>query len=662
MSSSFKSELLKEVSEQDSPVIRTDSLAMKFKTKKEEVAKALLELKKEGEIFFIIKPDGDLYITHINGIEIEWEIKEENKEQKLFDREGNLQVDVGIFFDTISQFPEVSDHENKILFKNLSNLKAEEYEKKVLEIATKNIRLIRSSVFEVLEREDLGEDDLYFFYKTMISNFCRAVERFDYTTPYTLKTYSAWWIFQASNRARSKIIQQWLDEEWGFTVGLQKIDQKARDLKLSLDRDPSYNEIYLAVEPLAQEKFNISLEKAEQIEDKHFHRIGINKLFTEVIGSDITVEPSYEDKLRLESAIENLDGREIDVIYKRFGLHNESFEYGLTLEEIGQDYDVTRERIRQIINDAVSKIRYYFKDQDLESDDIPLVFFPNNVKRFLKNNNLLLFSNILDKTKRDLMLLDGGTKTTVDKLIEIFGTLGVHFESTKKGEINFDELSIRAQNALRRQKIFLEEELLNLNEKKLGVMPNLGKKTINEILKFQDKLRNNPEIQFSPEKVILFPCANPISQKNFVKTMEEPHSLMKIQKHLLVNQYNDLKNIGEEFYFWGTKSGTDKKWQEIPNKSLALFFANKFAFSYGFVEYKLINQPLSDYFWGRDEQADKSYKYMFACSQVKKTSIPQWVINETLGYKENFVVQGFMVLNNKQSFDLLNLVNKYKFD
>ena len=159
MSSSFKDELLKEVSEQDSPVIRTDSLAMKFKTKKEEVAKALLELKQEGEIFFIIKPDGDLYITHINGIEIEWEIKEENKEQKLFDREGNLQVDVDIFFDTISQFPEVSDHENKILFKDLSNLKAEEYEKKVLEIATKNIRLIRSSVFEVLEREDLGEDD-----------------------------------------------------------------------------------------------------------------------------------------------------------------------------------------------------------------------------------------------------------------------------------------------------------------------------------------------------------------------------------------------------------------------------------------------------------------------------------------------------------------------
>ena len=194
-------------------------------------------------------------------------------------------------------------------------------------------------MFEVLEREDLGEDDLVFLYKTMISNFAELLKGFLYNILYTKDLFCLVDI-SISNRARSKIIQQWLDEEWGFTVGLQKIDQKARDLKLSLDRNPSYNEIYLAVEPLAQEKFNISQEKAEQIEDKHFHRIGINKLFTEVIGSDITVEPSYEDKLRLESAIENLDDREIDVINKRFGLHNESFEYGLTLEEIGQDYDV----------------------------------------------------------------------------------------------------------------------------------------------------------------------------------------------------------------------------------------------------------------------------------------------------------------------------------
>ena len=136
-----------------------------------------------------------------------------------------------------------------------------------------------------------------------------------------------------------------------------------------------------------------------------------------------------------------------------------------------------------------------------------------------------------------------------------------------------------------------------------------------------------------------------------------------VKDYLLVNQYNDLKILVMNF-FSETKSG-DKKWQQIPNKSLALFFANKFAFSYGFVEYKLINQPLSDYFWGRDEQADKCFliSICLLVLKLRKLQIPQWAINETLGYKENFVVQGFMVLNNKQSFDnSLNLVNKYKFD
>ena len=101
---------------------------------------------------------------------------------------------------------------------------------------------------------------------------------------------------------------------------------------------------------------------------------------------------------------------------------------------------------------------------------------------------------------------------------------------------------------------------------------------------YQKSLKGNNKKQFSPEKVILFPCANPISQRNFSKTMNKQNSIESIKSYLLVNQYNDLKNIGDEFFFWGTKSG-EKKWSEIPNKSLALFFANKFAFSYGFVEW-----------------------------------------------------------------------------
>ena len=67
----------------------------------------------------------------------------------------------------------------------------------------------------------------------MITQFCRAVEKFDYKTDFTFGTYSAWWIFQASSRARSKRIQKRLDDEWGFTVGLHLIDEKGRLEKFS---------------------------------------------------------------------------------------------------------------------------------------------------------------------------------------------------------------------------------------------------------------------------------------------------------------------------------------------------------------------------------------------------------------------------------------------
>ena len=661
MSSSFKSELLKEISEQNDPVIRTDSIALKFKTQKEIVVKTLLELKSEGQIFFLIMPGGDIYLTHIDGEEIEWNLEEKDLKQGLFDMEGNLHIEPNEFFDYISQLPESNKEQNKILFEELSQLEGEEYKRKVIEIATKNIKLIRKTTFAVLKTEPLYDEELRYFYKLMITQFCRAVEKFDYKKDYTFGTYSAWWIFQASSRARSKIIQKRLSDEWGFTVGIQKIDETGRELKNFLERYPTYDEIYKELEPIVEEKFNDSLEKKQLAEEKHFHNLGLNKLFTEIVGSDITIEPSYDDRLRLNSAIENLEEREADIINKRFGLHDDKYQYGLTLEEIGLDYKITRERIRQILIDAIEKIRYYFKDEDLENDKLPFVFFPNNVKNLLKDNNIEYFSDISKMTIEDFRQMENSSKNVLDALIKTLESLGINLEVAKEGEIKFHELSVRAQNALKKQNLLYEDDLINLSEQELGFIPNIGEKTIKELIAYQKRLKGNNKKEFSPEKVILFPCANPISQRNFSKTMNKQNSIESIKSYLLVNQYNDLKNIGDEFFFWGTKSG-EKKWSEIPNKSLALFFANKFAFSYGFVEYKLINQPLSDYFWGRDEGSDSSYKYMFACSEVKETSIPQHIVNETLGYKENFVVQGFMVLNNKQSFDLLNLVNKYKFD
>ena len=123
-------------------------------------------------------------------------------------------------------------------------------------------------------------------------------------------------------------------------------------------------------------------------------------------------------------------------------------------------------------------------------------------------------------------------------------------------------------------------------------------------------------------------------------------------------QKNQLPQLGKEFYFWGIKSTTDKGWDAIDLDSLGLFFANKEIFAVGRVVYKFINQHLANYFW-EPEDGERSYKYMFAFSEIKKVNIPQLSFNQVVGFKENYVTQGFMGLNKIRSRDVSFLVREH---
>ena len=630
---------------------------------KSDVSQAITNLDANGDINIIIQSPIKIYLTHIEGKEIDWEsaTQSEIKPRKLFDREGNLFTEPNEFFDYISTLPESSRVENIEMFKKLEKLEGEDYEEMVIDIAIRNIKLIRRTLFPILQNEDLGYDDLVLLYKIMISNFCRAVEKFDYKQNFTFGTYSGWWIFQAASRARSKIIQRWFHEEFfGHTVAINTIDEKTREMKDQLDRYPTYEEVYDALYFIVEEKYEEALEKEDLAEEQHKKRIGLNKLFTEIIDSSVVVEPSFYDTLRLNSILYNLDEREVDMVNKRYGLDEKTNEFGLALEEIGDEYNLSRERIRQILEEAIQKLRFYFKNDDVADEEIPLVFFSNDIKKFLKSNDLIKITDILGYTSQELLKLKNSTPNMIKKIVKTFDSLGLKILPKREGEINFDELSTRARNALQSQKITSEDQLISLDEDSLKKFPNIGQKTIEELISFKNNLNSlNMDNEFIPEKVLLFPCANPVSKSNFEKTVKMPNALKKIKKHLLGFQYRELAEFGDEFYFWGTKSA-ENKWSSVPHKTLCLFFANKTAFYVGEVVYKMINQPLSDYFWGIDESTKKYYQYMFAIKKAYDISIPQEAVNEAIGYKSNFIVQGFMVLDNKQSFNLINLVNKYK--
>tara|TARA_A100001011_G_scaffold170559_1_gene179447 strand:- start:2144 stop:4207 length:2064 start_codon:yes stop_codon:yes gene_type:complete len=684
----LKNNLLSVIQNQKRPEFIISKATEELRIKRELISKALIDLKKEGQIFYIIKTPDILYITHINGEELDWDsinpIEEvEDSGNGLFDREGNIFIEPIEFFNYISSLPASSKHENELLFKELEYLKDDDYDLKVLEIATKNIKLIRRLIFPVIENEDLSETEIREYYRYVLSGLCRSIEKFDYKMGYSLSTLSSQWILQGSTRGRSKIIQKRMLKKYGEQIALNKIDERAREIKNTTEQYPTYIELEDSFKKELEEKVKINEDKKSQRLKNIQEKLGINKLYNLVFtfGKIKSSYPTEQAVDKIFRSIELLDDQEKEIIILRYGLFKllkkynitlDNFkefdgrfhyidENGMTLEDIGSFYGLTRERIRQIENISIEKLKYFISGND-PSKEIPIIFFPQNFKKFFTTNNLHTIEDVISLNISELMNLQDSTKSKVKTLTKIFKSLGFEIKENvlKEGDIDFSQLSTRSTNALKKVGITTKQQLNNVS---IETLPNIGSKSVIEIHQYlENDLENEEEIKhfYDIQTVLLFPCANKDSQQNFQYTMSSKISLDKVEQYLLPKQKQELEMIGEEFYFWGIKSTTDKGWEKISLKGAGLFFANKEAFAVGEIVYKFINKDLSEYFWRPEKDTNRSYKYMFAFSTIEEISIPQEDINHTLSYKENYVTQGFMGLNKIRSRDIVNLINLYK--
>jgi RNA polymerase primary sigma factor len=196
----------------------------------------------------------------------------------------------------------------------------------------------------------------------------KAAKRFDETRGFKFISYAVWWIRQSILQAlaeQSRIVRLPLNR-----VGaLNKIGKAYSNLEQEFEREPNANE-------LAQELDMEVSEVAETLKISGKH-VSMDAPFTQgeenrlldVIENDQQPNPDFalmneSLKTEIERALSTLSERESEVIKLYFGLNK---EHSLTLEEIGERFNLTRERVRQIKEKAIRRLRHASRSKNLRS-------------------------------------------------------------------------------------------------------------------------------------------------------------------------------------------------------------------------------------------------------------------------------------------------------
>lgn len=252
----------------------------------------------------------------------------------------------------------------QIYFNNVKefNLISKEQEKKFAEeknydgLISANLRLV-VSIAKKFMNKGLEFDDLI---QEGNMGLMVAAEKFDETKGFKFSTYATYWI------------EQYIRKALADKVRAIRVPVNIYSLLGKLNAEKAKFEEENGIEPTAEdlaEIFNVSVEKMRDIliASESVTSIDIpltaddsdSAMVKDVVKDEQAVDPYEEaeaEGLRtcIAALVSTLETREADIITKRFGLNGES---PLTLEEIGKIYNLSKERIRQIEQDALRKLR-----------------------------------------------------------------------------------------------------------------------------------------------------------------------------------------------------------------------------------------------------------------------------------------------------------------
>ena len=296
---------------------------------------------------------GDISSSELSEIEMEVEkLSTSDNMEKLLEQ-GGVQIDdpVRMYLKEIGRVPLLSAEEEKDLAERMS-AGDEEAKNKLVEA---NLRLVVS-----IAKRYVGKG-MFFLDLIQEGNIglMKAVDKFDYEKGFKFSTYATWWIRQAITRAIADQART-IRIPVHMVETIHKVSRYSRQMLQELGREATAEEI--------GEKMGISAEKVREIMKIAQDPVSLETPIGEeedshlgdFIPDDDAPQPAEIASATIlreviERELHTLTPREEHVIKLRFGLYDGRSR---TLEEVGKEFDITRERIRQIEAKALRKLRH----------------------------------------------------------------------------------------------------------------------------------------------------------------------------------------------------------------------------------------------------------------------------------------------------------------